>query len=208
MSKPRLKVEALKTHHLGPYTLEIAPGECVSLSGPSGSGKSLLLRAITDLDRHEGRVLLDDALCENFSAPEWRKKISLVPAESQWWHDDVGPHFTTAPCPYLKPLGFDETTFGWQVSRLSSGEKQRLALARALMNKPEVLLLDEPTASLDTKTTQAVEKLIAEYQRDTGAAVLWVSHDENQAARVSTRHYQLSPIGQLTKTDLLQKGAL
>ena len=195
----RLLVEALTTHQLGPYSLQIAPGECVSLSGPSGSGKSLLLRAIADLDPHEGHVFLNNTQCGDFPAPQWRKKICLLPADSQWWHDDVGAHFATNltkdVCPYLTPMGFDDKSYDWQVSRLSSGEKQRLALARALMNQPEVLLLDEPTASLDPKSTRLVEELVAKYQLETGAAVLWVSHDADQVARVSNRHYSLSSNG-------------
>jgi ABC-type iron transport system FetAB ATPase subunit len=215
-NQDRLLVEALTTHQLGPYSLHIAPGECVSLSGPSGSGKSLLLRAIADLDVHEGQVLLDETRCENIPAPQWRKKVCLLPADSQWWFDDVGAHFAapstthinTDTCPYLEPLGFDQKTFGWQVSRLSSGERQRLALARALINQPEVLLLDEPTASLDPNSIRNVEELVANYQRETGAAVLWVSHDAEQRSRVSSRHYQLSPGSLLSPGGQLKSSGL
>lgn len=195
MNKARLRVENLKTHQQGPYSLEIKPGECVSLMGPSGSGKTLLLRAIADLDIHEGRILLEDTICEDMPAPQWRKKISLVPAESQWWQDTVGGHFDNRDCPYLEPLGFQQETLNWQISRLSSGEKQRLALARCLMNQPSVLLLDEPTASLDPKATRAVEQLIADYRKETGTAVIWVSHDAEQSSRVGSRHYILTSSG-------------
>jgi ABC-type iron transport system FetAB ATPase subunit len=217
-NQDRLLVEALTTHQLGPYSLHIAPGECVSLSGPSGSGKSLLLRAIADLDVHNGRVLLDETQCENIPAPQWRKKVCLLPADSQWWFDDVGSHFTARTsshmntCPYFEPLGFEQKVLSWQVSRLSSGERQRLALARALMNRPDVLLLDEPTASLDPNSIRNVEELVANYQHETGAAVLWVSHDAEQRSRVSSRHYilssggLLSPDGQLNSSGHLESG--
>jgi ABC-type iron transport system FetAB ATPase subunit len=190
-----LQVVGVRVHERGPYSLHIAPGECISLSGPSGSGKSLLLRAIADLDPHEGQVLLDGIASSHITAPQWRKQVALLPVESQWWFDDVGAHFAANECEWFGPLGFTNETMRWQVSRLSSGEKQRLALARALMNQPRVLLLDEPTASLDPQATAAVEQLIADYRRDTGAAVLWVSHDAQQAARVGDRQLQLTTHG-------------
>ncbi len=187
-----LSVIDLCTRGRGPYSLHIAPGECISLRGDSGSGKSLLLRAIADLDPHDGQVLLDGVACAQFTAPQWRKQVALLPAESHWWKDEVGAHFSGEECPWFETLGFSAETMHWQVSRLSSGEKQRLALARILMNNPRALLLDEPTASLDADNAAAVETLIGEYRRDTGAAVLWVSHDARQAARVGDRHLQLS----------------
>jgi len=190
-----LRVTELRTRQRGPYSLQVAPGECVSLRGESGSGKSLLLRAIADLDPHDGQVLLDDRPSTQFSAPQWRRQVALVPAESQWWLDHVGDHFPDGECPWLETLGFSSEALQWQVSRLSSGEKQRLALARALMNHPRVLLLDEPTASLDADNAAVVERLIDQYRRDTGASVLWVSHDAGQAARTGDRHLRLSARG-------------
>lgn len=196
-----LQVVDVLAHERGPYSLHIVPGECVSLRGPSGSGKSLLLRAIADLDPHQGDVRLDNTPSTQITAPLWRKQVALLPVESQWWFDEVGAHFSLSPhdnCPWLEPLGFTKDTLHWQISRLSSGEKQRLALARALMNQPRVLLLDEPTASLDPETTTAVENLVADYCRTTQAAVLWVSHDEQQAMRVGDRHFRLTADGELS----------
>jgi ABC-type iron transport system FetAB ATPase subunit len=190
-----LQVTDLRFRERGPYSLHIAAGESVSLSGPSGSGKSLLLRAIADLDPHEGQVMLDGIPSKKIAAPLWRKQVALLPVESQWWFDEVGAHFPNDACPWLEPLGFSKEAMQWQVSRLSSGEKQRLALARALINRPRVLLLDEATASLDPETTAAVEQLVADYRRDTDAAVLWVSHDAKQAARVGDRQLQLTASG-------------
>jgi len=90
----------------------------------------------------------------------------------------------------LGKLGFDEDVLGWRIERLSTGERQRLALFRLLWNEPQVLLLDEPTAALDRTNVRGVEKLIREYQDSTGAAVLWVSHDLEQIERATERHLQ------------------
>lgn len=190
-----LRIEDIRISGRGPYSLHISAGECVSIRGPSGSGKSLLLRAIADLDPHQGRVLLDGVDSKQVPAPQWRRQVALLPVESQWWLDEVGGHFPADGCPWLEPLGFTVESLHWQVSRLSSGEKQRLALARALMNRPRVLLLDEPTASLDQQTTAAVEQVVKDYRQQTGAAVLWVSHDPQQASRVADRPLQLTASG-------------
>ena len=191
-TEARLKLDGVSMLNFGPYSLSLVAGECVSLQGESGSGKTVLLRAIADLDRHEGVVYLDGQACNSVKAPRWRRQVALLPAESQWWLDDVGDHFEHRQCPYLEPLGFTPDTLDWPVSRLSSGQKQRLALARCLMNHPRVLLLDEPTSSLDYKTTQAVETMVEKYRRETDAAVLWVSHDAAQAKRVASRHFLLA----------------
>jgi ABC-type iron transport system FetAB ATPase subunit len=79
----------------------------------------------------------------------------------------------------------------WSVSRLSSGEQQRLSLARLLQNQPHALLLDEPTASLDAQNIQRVECVIDEYQRSQHCSIIWVTHDRGQAARIARRHYVL-----------------
>ncbi len=188
----RLHIKALCYHNCGPFDLTIESGQCVGLSGISGSGKTLMLRAIADLDAHSGHVFLNDAECQTMPAPQWRKQAGLLPTESQWWHDTAGENFTSAVDEtWLTRLGFDKDVLSWQISRLSSGERQRLALARLLSCRPQALLLDEPTASLDTANIQNAEALIAEYRRDVGAAVLWVSHDMEQIARVAERHFQI-----------------
>lgn len=189
---PRLKIESLRFQGRGPYDLVIEPGECVCLSGPSGAGKTLLLRSVADLDPHEGRVFLDDVDSLAVDAPNWRQAVGLLPAESQWWWDTVGPHFPAVDLERLKALGFGEEVLGWEVSRLSTGERQRLALLRLLVNRPRALLLDEPTAALDPSSAGLVEVLIEDYRREADASVLWVSHDPAQAERVADRRYEIS----------------
>lgn len=116
----------------------------------------------------------------------------MLPAESQWWFDTVGEHFSDVNEGWLERLGFKKETLSWAVSRLSTGERQRLALLRLLGNHPQALLLDEPTASLDVDNVGEVENIINEFRRDHNAPVLWVTHDPNQAKRVGDRHLEIS----------------
>lgn len=180
-----LRLRGVSPHGLEPVDLDLAAGERVFLSGPSGSGKSLLLRAIADLDPHSGEVWLDGTRRSALPAPEWRRRVALLPAEAHWWADRVGDHLPAGVEPLLADLGFGPETLGWAVSRLSTGERQRLALARVLANRPEALLLDEATANLDPPNRERVEALVEAYRAEHAAAVLWVSHDPEQRGRLS-----------------------
>lgn len=182
-----LSLQDLHCQLLGPVHLDIAPGECVSLTGPSGSGKTLLLRAIADLDRHEGEMSVDGRSWREMSGPEWRRQVAYLPAESHWWAELVSDHIPASCEGLLSALGFGAETLTWTVSRLSTGERQRLALVRLLCQEPKALLLDEPTANLDPANTARVEELIRGIRTRSQTAVLWVSHDPDQRARVADR---------------------
>lgn len=183
-----LRVVDLQRPGLGPVSFELAAGECVAIQGPSGAGKSLLLRALADLDPNQGEVCLDDERREQLSAPAWRRRVMYVPAESGWWGERVGDHFTdwAAAVPLIEQLRLPVAVRDWPVRQLSTGERQRLALVRALVRQPRVLLLDEPTSGLDSEATLAVERLIVE-RLQAGISVLWVTHDAAQARRVACR---------------------
>jgi phosphate-transporting ATPase len=183
-----LTVSNIHRAALQPVSFSLSPGECLAVRGPSGAGKSTLLRAIADLDPNEGEVRLDGVLRESLPAPEWRKRVLYVAAEPGWWFDTPAPHF---PSPeeaveLTGALGLAPEMLDRPLTMLSTGERQRLALARALARKPRVLLLDEPTAALDGATKSLVEALIAA-RRAQGLSVLWVTHDSEQAARVAER---------------------
>jgi ABC-type lipoprotein export system ATPase subunit len=189
-----LKVHDIQIPGLAPISFELAAGECLGVSGDSGCGKTRLLRAIADMDEIEGSVCIDDLCRPDVTGAQWRKQVALLPAESQWWFDTVAPHFSSDA--KLTELGFGDEVAHWQISRCSSGEKQRLAILRLLANKPKVLLLDEPTANLDTENTRKVEMLVAEYLAENNAVAIWVSHNRAQLKRVvSERYFDFSKAG-------------
>jgi phosphate-transporting ATPase len=188
-----LSVSELRFCGLGPITFEVAGGECVVVQGASGTGKSLLLRAIADLDPSDGEVRLDGVSRAAFTGPQWRRRVGYLATDAGWWRPRVGDHFSDwrALEADVADLGLPVTCRDWEVARLSTGERQRLALLRMLAGAPRVLLLDEPTSALDSSGTAAVEARVAR-QRDIGCAVVWVTHDNAQAGRVATRRYTLS----------------
>lgn len=190
-SEPLLDIVQLKTGLIGPIELSMAAGECLAILGPSGSGKSLLLRAIADLDPNSGEIRLDGRSRDAMPAYEWRRLVSLVPAESGWWTDRVAEHFKAGPglSELLRAVGLPDA-LDWQVSRLSTGERQRLAIVRALQGAPQVLLLDEPTAALDAASTLKVEELMRR-QLEQGVTILLVTHDPEQAGRLANRRITL-----------------
>src|SRR5215813_1384099 len=183
-----LQVRDLRTKVLKPASFSLAAGECIAVKGPSGSGKTLLLRAIADLDPNQGLVSLEGRDRSIIPGPEWRRLVGYVPAEPGWWAETVGEHFGdwNAATAVLAKLGFSEEAKSWPIARLSTGERLRLALVRALIVGPKVLLLDEPTAALDAASVATVEDLIATRLR-AGLAVLWVTHDADQARRIARR---------------------
>jgi len=174
------------TLHVGPATFSVSPGNCVALWGPSGSGKSLLMRALADLDPHCGEVLIDGAAQQSMPAHEWRRRVGYLSTETAWWAPLVGQHFVDDGFGVdFGALGFKQDVLEWEVDRMSSGERQRLALLRLLSREPEALLLDEPTSNLDHEMTRKVEAVVARYRDDHGASVLWVGHDAAQRKRVA-----------------------
>lgn len=201
MQKSELfRVQGIAVGGIGPLDLALLPGECVGLTGASGSGKSRLLRALADLDPHAGGMWLAGESAAALSPWEWRRRVALLPAESAWWHDTVGPHFNAAPDTVrLQRLGFEPAVMDWRIDRLSSGEKQRLALLRVLVLQPQVLLLDEPTANLDRDNAERAEALIREYLDANGAAAVWVGHDSKQLHAVTMRCLRVATQGGITE---------
>jgi ABC-type iron transport system FetAB ATPase subunit len=133
----------------------------------------------------------------------------MLPAESFWWFDAVGDHFQVSGQAIeatLQQLGFESDVLNWEVSRLSTGEKQRLAIVRLLQNKPRALLLDEPTASLDAANIDRTENLLVDYCRQQQVPLLWVSHDPLQLERVADDQFYFESDGTLQEVQGGQHG--
>jgi len=190
-----LKLINFSCHNLRPINLELKQNETISISGESGAGKSLLLRAIADLIPHKGECYLKVQNANNIVAHAWRKQVAYFAAESQWWFDTIGEHFKTPLSSnieaYLKTIGFSLDVLNWDAMRCSTGERQRLAIIRLLVNEPCVLLLDEPTANLDAENTRQVEAIFKQYQHQSQCGIIWVSHNTEQKNRVSQRQFEI-----------------
>lgn len=182
-------------------SLVFRPGEFVALLGPSGAGKTTILRLFNGLDspsageiRYRGENIL------HLPIIELRRKVGMVfqtPAilvgtvrENllifQKWRKD----FTATDeelIEHLVRVGLSEGDLNQEAKSLSGGEKQRLALARTLMNEPDVLLLDEPTSNLDPQLAQRILRRIKKVQEELGLTVIMVSHDHQLAAKFAQR---------------------
>jgi len=149
---------------------------------------------IADLDPNEGEVWLNGRERASMPAPEWRKQTSYVSAESGRWADQVIEHFAAYTRSEIATLsgrlGVHAGLLDAPVAQLSTGEKQRLALVRALLPNPAVLLLDEPTGPLDEESVAKVEALLQE-RIAAGTSILLVTHDPKQAERLGVQRYRM-----------------
>jgi ABC-type iron transport system FetAB ATPase subunit len=193
-------VESLRFDRSGPYSFSLKQGTCTGLKGVSGVGKTRLLRVLADIDPSSGRVALNGIDREDYKPPEWRRLVAMIPAESRWWHSLVGDHL---PLDHdrqraeklLHSCGFESDVLGWDVARLSTGEKQRLSLIRTVIREPQVLLLDEVGSGLDRDNTELLEALVQEYLEGCKASAIWVSHNQELLERVATLTLTMLPDG-------------
>jgi len=186
-------------------SLSVAQGEAVAVMGPSGSGKSTLLNLIAGLDRPtRGRVSVDGVLVSQLSqtalARFRRRQVGMVfqffnlledltvldnilmPAQLAGTGRQRARARADDLLERLHITGHRDT----YPARLSGGERQRVAIARALMNEPPLLIADEPTGALDTRTGEEVLGLLRDLNR-TGQTLLLVTHDPQLAARCTQR---------------------
>jgi putative ABC transport system ATP-binding protein len=184
---------------LDEVSLDVESGETVAIVGPSGAGKSSLLRLLNRLDEPTaGTVSLDGTDYRTIEPERLRKRVGLVPQDPALRSGTVRENVTIGPrlrgeqvseerlADLLDAVGLDGYA-DRDASDLSGGEAQRVAIARTVVNDPEVILLDEPTASLDSEAEAEVERLLADLLGSGERTVILVTHDERQAERLADR---------------------
>jgi putative ABC transport system ATP-binding protein len=177
-------------------TAELADGT-TALVGPSGAGKSTLLRLLNRLaDPDAGTVSYRDHDVREYDVLALRREVALVPQLPALLPGSVaenvsyGPRLCGRECEVDEALalaGLDATFAHRPAQQLSVGEQQRVMLARALALRPAVLLLDEPTAALDDRARDAVERTLLDLRGRLSAALIIVTHDQAQARRLGDR---------------------
>jgi putative ABC transport system ATP-binding protein len=187
---------------LDDVSFEIPDGASVAIIGKSGSGKSTLMHVVSGLDSAtSGSVTIDDQELSKMKKKELdvfrAQKIGFIFQSffvqgNDTCYDNVSLPLEIADVPLskradrvrsaLKAVQLEEKIKS-KAKNLSGGQKQRLAIARAIVNKPKILFADEPTGNLDTATGEVVEKLLFNYNKQLGATLIIVTHDEDLAAK-------------------------
>lgn len=202
---PKLIIDGLSKRYgtvtaLEPTQLTVPAGEFLTLLGPSGSGKTTLLQMICGLVKPtSGRILIDGR--DQTHTPVHRRDIGLV-----FQHYALFPHLTVAeniefplrmrsvPAARLKQRVKEALAMvqldhlaGRFPRELSGGQQQRVALARSFVYQPSVILMDEPLGALDKKLREHMQIEIKQLHRETGATIIYVTHDQEEALALSDR---------------------
>jgi len=176
-------------------TTIVPPNHVFTIVGPSGAGKSTFLRTINRLvEMDSGEIMLDGGSIRDLEPVELRRRVGMVfqiPLPFEGTVEDnllMGPMLNGSPEPdvgdLLDMVGLGGAFAGRKASELSVGEQQRMCIARAIANGPEVLLMDEPTASLDFESAAKVEDLILNLRESGDLTLVIVTHDMDQGRRI------------------------
>ncbi|MGN1402227.1 MAG: ABC transporter ATP-binding protein [Bacillus sp. (in: firmicutes)] len=184
-------------------TFSVEKGEFFALLGPNGSGKTTIVRLMMGvLHVHEGRILIEGKPISQYKSKELARRVAVMTQENEAGLDfSVREIVQMGRYPYQRSILFRESSAEDEVvtekvmrqtnvhqlrdhsfSQLSGGEKQRVLLAKALAQQPDILLLDEPTNHLDVRHTMELLDLLKELQRETGLTIVAILHDLNLAS--------------------------
>ncbi len=237
MAHPIIKFSHTTIHYnsriaLEDIILDVQEGEFLGIIGPNGSGKTTLLKAILGIiPPSQGSVQIFDCSCEKLRCHH-RAKIGYLPQKelvdptfpiTVWEAVMMGRYSSIGLFHYptkqdrwivqeaLEEVGMSELT-DHPLGQLSGGQQQRVLIARALAQKPQVLLLDEPTTGIDTPTQHVILDLIRRLHREHHLTILLVTHDINmvspmvdQLVLLKTRLYAAGPPREVLKKEILSQ---
>ena len=180
--------------------LEVEAGELLVVIGPSGSGKSSLLRCVNRLnDIDAGSIHLDGQSVFDLPISELRCRVGMIFQKTAAFEGSVADNIAFGLAlqgksisrgeilDLMRQISLEEDLIDQPASKLSGGQEQRLAIARALALEPSLLLLDEPTSALDPIATGRVEESLLRLRQETDLTMIWVSHSIEQARRIGSR---------------------
>lgn len=193
-------------HALNDISFKIENGESVSIVGPSGSGKSTILNILGGLDtQYQGEVIIDEKELRKYNQTYYRRHIlgtifqqfylipTLTVAENILLPVRFGKQLSKAESKERLNYLLDRVDLKNRAkhypNELSGGQAQRVAIARALMAKPEILLADEPTGNLDSKTGKEISQLLFDLNKEEGTTLIIVTHDSSLFSKVSRSIY-------------------
>lgn len=193
-----------RTQILKDISFDVKKGDCISIVGQSGSGKSTLLKVCADLlPISRGDIYFKEKCYASYNPIELRKLVSYCVQIPYLFGNTV---YDNLAFPFkirnhkvdkdrlnllLNKFNLDESYLGKTINSLSGGEKQRIAIIRNLIYTPEILLLDEATASLDKENASIVEDYIKELNKS-GVTVLWITHSEEQSKSIFNKRIVIS----------------
>jgi ABC-2 type transport system ATP-binding protein len=202
VSKTFKKKRKEYTHALKSVSLEIERGECVGILGPNGSGKSTLVRVISTLTtQDEGSVHIfgHDAVKEPKTVQRYMNRVSVEASffkkmsslENLLFGAKLYGVSDRESRPRIKEIldgvGFDYKRINEPMEHLSRGMQQKIALARALLTSPILMLLDEPTTGLDPRSKKDVQSLVKRIRSDHDSTILLCTHDMDEAEQLCDR---------------------
>lgn len=176
---------------------EFYKGKITTLVGPSGAGKSTLLKMCNGLiSPTTGDILIEDKHIDSYEPTTLRKNVGIALQSAPIIRGTV---FHNLSLPYtlqhksllesdaisfLEDVGLDHTFLQRQAEDLSGGQKQKVSIARSLLYRPKILLLDEITSALDPTSVYEIEQLILKINQKYGVTIIWITHNIEQAKRI------------------------